>query len=84
MEMGLVNRLAEEDEVLDMAVNVAREIAAKSPHAVAEAKGLLAMAGTLGGEDREQQAVLRLIQSPDAIEGMIAFKEKRRPSFPRD
>lgn len=83
LEMGLVNRLADEEEVLDVAVNVAREIAAKSPRAVAEAKSLLAMAGTSGGEDREQEAVLRLIQSPDAMEGMIAFKEKRRPFFPR-
>jgi len=77
LRVGLVNAVA--DPVLDHALSVARELAAKSPVALALAKRLVNMAP--GGLEREADEFGDLFASEDAKEGLAAFVDKRTPRF---
>ncbi len=80
--IGLVQRLAPEGRLLEVALGVAEQIADNAPLAVAAAKravdrGLdLALDAGLALELEEYETVLR---SEDRLEGLRAFAEKRRP-----
>jgi enoyl-CoA hydratase len=77
LRIGLVNALA--DPVLDRALETARELAAKSPVALALAKRLINMSP--GALEREADEFGDLFSSEDAKEGLAAFVEKRAPNF---
>jgi len=80
-EIGLVNRLAPASEVLETADNLLRELVARSPRAVAEAKVLIRRSYERGAEERELEALRRLLAGHDAAEGLTAWMERRRPRF---
>jgi enoyl-CoA hydratase len=75
--VGLVNEIA--DPVLERALAVAQELAAKAPVALALAKRLVNMAPN--ALEREAEEFGDLFASEDAKEGLIAFAEKREPRF---
>jgi enoyl-CoA hydratase len=77
LRIGLVNALA--DPVLDKALETARELAAKSPVALALAKRLVNMSP--GALDTEADSFGELFASEDAREGLTAFVEKRAANF---
>jgi enoyl-CoA hydratase len=77
LRIGLVSAIA--DPVLERALEVARELAAKSPVALGLAKRLVNLAP--GALETEAAEFGELFASADAKEGLTAFVEKRRPSF---
>jgi enoyl-CoA hydratase len=84
LNWGLINRVVPADQVLEEALNLAREIAAKPPVAVRMAKQAILKAQDLSlehGLQFEQNAFFLLFSSEDQREGMRAFKEKRKPEF---
>jgi enoyl-CoA hydratase/carnithine racemase len=81
-EMGLATRVA--DDPFEAAMEFARELAGKSPHALRGAKRLLSMAGTTplaDGFAAEARTMGSLIGSPNNVEAVAAFFEKRDPKF---
>ena len=82
LRIGLATRVS--DTPLDDALAMAGDIAAKSPHAVRHAKALLNMAGFVSlreGMAAEQTAIRSLIGSPNQVEAVTAFFEKRTANY---
>jgi enoyl-CoA hydratase/carnithine racemase len=83
---GLVTSLYPPDEVLDQAYALARELITKTaPVSVAVIRQLLYRMGPLDSPLPVQRLDSRLIascaQSPDAIEGIVSFLQKRDPEW---
>jgi 2-(1,2-epoxy-1,2-dihydrophenyl)acetyl-CoA isomerase len=84
LELGLVNKVVPEAEVLEAAQNWAARLAVKAPLALAAAKQAMRAAASLdlesvmALESRLQQACGA---SEDAREGITAFLQKRSPQF---
>lgn len=84
LEAGLVLRVYPDDELRERALNLARGLAQKPPLALQGAKAALstwAVEGHEAGYRREGEEMARLIPTEDAIEGVTAFLQKRRPRF---
>lgn len=82
--IGLVNRVADAGEAMDIAMSMAETIASRGPLAVREAKQAIDLASDLPldeGLARELDASERLFSSTDMLEGAQAFFEKRAPEF---
>lgn len=81
---GLVTRVVPPEAVLDEALRLAREIAARPPVAVRLAKQAVLRAFDThleAGLDYERQCFYLLFATDDAAEGVRAFLEKRPPRF---
>jgi len=81
-ELGLVNRVIEESQLLGEAIALAEQIAANAPLSVRESLAI----GRIAGERHEAElrqlqdaAAKRVMASEDAREGPRAFVEKRAP-----
>jgi enoyl-CoA hydratase len=82
--VGLVSRVVPAEATLDAALELAAEIAALPPRAVAAAKAAIDRAFDLPlneGLRYERQAFFDLFGSEDQAEGMAAFIEKRPPRW---
>src|SRR4051812_13835982 len=82
VRLGLATRVSETPR--EDALAMAAEIAGKNPNAVAGAKKLLNMAGTVSmaeGFKAEERTIGSLIASPNQVEAVTAFFEKRDPVF---
>jgi enoyl-CoA hydratase/carnithine racemase len=82
VRIGLATRVSETP--LDDALALAREIAGKSPNAVRGAKALLNLAGTVSladGFQAEERTIGALIGTPNQVEAVTAYFEKREPRF---
>lgn len=82
---GLVNEVVRADQVLDRALALAARIGANAPLAVQASKRLAVgmVEGTVPSEAdgwaRNQAEVERVAASVDAMEGIVAFAERRAP-----
>jgi enoyl-CoA hydratase len=83
-ELGLVNRLADPGKALEVALELAGELAANAPLALRASKSVLRQQASWDDETfwREQGAIIGpVFASEDAIEGATAFNEKRAPDW---
>ncbi len=82
LELGLINEIVEEDELLDRAYAWARRITANAPLAVQATKESVMRGLALSLDEAyavETEISKRVFQSEDAKEGPKAFAEKRPP-----
>jgi enoyl-CoA hydratase len=80
---GLVNELLPREQLRQRAEEMTTQIASRSAVAVSAAKRLLNAGSTaqrFGG--MHELAASACLASPDAAEGLAAFREKRKPEFP--
>jgi enoyl-CoA hydratase len=81
-EFGMINRLCEPGSALEVAVELATAIASNGPLAVAAIKRILRESPDWpDGDFFLRQAAISepVIQSQDALEGALAFAERREP-----
>ena len=84
LNLGLANKVAKPEELMDVAMKVAKKIGTKAPLAVK-----FAMIATKYGSEVDLETGLVLeglaanlaLSSKDKIEGVAAFLEKRKPSY---
>jgi enoyl-CoA hydratase len=82
--LGVVDELTTSDGLLPTARGIARDIAAKSPLAIAKAKAAFNTVEELPlreGYGYEQSVTLELSKSADAREARRAYLEKRQPNY---
>ena len=82
VQLGLATKVA--DDPRAAALEMAREIASKSPHAVRGAKRLLEMTVTSTPAEQlaaERKEIGALIGGPNQVEAVMAYFEKRDPKF---
>ena len=77
-QIGLLNQLVEIDDLDEAAINLAKNLKQSAPLALSTAKTLLNSEAPL---DRVAAAQVQLLKSGDALEGVAAFLEKRKPVF---
>ncbi len=77
-ELGLVNRVLDDHELLDGALAWARRLADQAPLAVAQIKSVSARADLDEGIEAEKAAFAAVFASEDAHEGIAAFLGKRQ------
>ena len=83
-QWGLVNRLSAPGAALAAARELALEICANGPLAVAMTKKVIDAAPSWGSDEiwsRQREILERVIGSNDAREGALAFAEKRAPKW---
>jgi enoyl-CoA hydratase len=81
-ELGVVNRLAEPGQAVEVALELAERIAANGPLALAATKEVLQSQRDWSQEEfweRQRTIVEPVFASEDASEGATAFSEKRAP-----
>jgi enoyl-CoA hydratase len=79
-EWGLVERVVPREQLMDAAMEIARTLAERSPHAVGVVKELARATRDLPLEEglkREAEGFFRCLGSEDGAEGVAAFIEKR-------
>ena len=83
--LGIVNRVVPPSELLDAALDLAREIAANSPFGIRLTKEILqtnvdapSLEAAIALENRSQ---VLAVQTHDMSEALAAFREKRLPAF---
>ncbi len=84
LDIGLVNRVVEPDQLMPAALEMAREIAKNGPIGVAQAKFAInnGMEASLGvALPLESKAYEATIPTKDRLEALAAFAEKRKPVF---
>jgi enoyl-CoA hydratase/3-hydroxyacyl-CoA dehydrogenase len=82
-DIGLVNRVVPDHELLDTTLAWARKLAGQAPLAVAEIKRISGADELDAGIAAEKDAFVNVFDSEDAREGIAAFLGKRAPRWNR-
>ncbi|HUH35971.1 MAG TPA: enoyl-CoA hydratase-related protein [Moheibacter sp.] len=80
-EIGLVNEVLPQEELLSRAQKIAEKIARNSSSALSKAIEAINLSGTSEGFETEIKNFGQLFQTEDFNEGVTAFLEKRKPQF---
>jgi enoyl-CoA hydratase len=83
-ELGLVNRVVPSDDVLPAALALAERIAKNAPLAVRASKDIMRQAHDMSEEQAwtaNDTAFGMIGQTADAMEGAVAFAQKREPNW---
>jgi enoyl-CoA hydratase / 3-hydroxyacyl-CoA dehydrogenase len=80
-ELGLLNRVVPDHELLDTALMWARKLADQAPLAIEQIKRVSAAGDLDAGIDAEKEAFATVFETDDAREGIAAFLQKRTPKF---
>jgi enoyl-CoA hydratase/3-hydroxyacyl-CoA dehydrogenase len=80
-ELGLVNRVVDDHELLDTALMWARKLAGQAPLAVAQIKQVSGAGDLDEGIEAEKGGFATAFASDDGKEGIAAFLGKRAPHF---
>ncbi|HKS29164.1 MAG TPA: enoyl-CoA hydratase-related protein [Pyrinomonadaceae bacterium] len=83
-EMGMINRVVADDELMHAALGLATRLAESATGSIAKTKRLLAESATnqLAAQlEAERQAQIESGQTKDYLEAVAAFIEKRPPRF---
>jgi enoyl-CoA hydratase/3-hydroxyacyl-CoA dehydrogenase len=80
-ELGLVNRMVEDHELLDTALAWGRKLAAQAPVALEQIKRVSGAGDLDEGIEAEKRGFATAFSSADAKEGIAAFLGKRAPHF---
>jgi enoyl-CoA hydratase len=83
-EIGLVNQIVPAGTALEAAKVLAAKIAANGPLAVAVSKQVIQESADWSSDEmwkKQQDLVMPIFGSEDAMEGSIAFAEKRAPNW---
>ena len=84
MQIGLVNRIVPAQQVMEEALSLAEEIAAKSPLTLKIGKAAFYQQSALdldAAYGYASKVMAENIMATDAAEGIDAFLEKRRPEW---
>lgn len=84
LELGIINKVVERDQLLAASVELAEEIMKNAPLAVTQAKYAINYGSNVDvktGLAIESKAYEVIIPTKDRLEALEAFKEKRPPNF---
>ena len=84
LDIGLVNKVVPQEELVNTCLDVANMISKNSPNAIAESIKLIRLAaGTKlkKGLVKEAKSFSELFETEETAEGLTAFVEKRPPKF---
>jgi enoyl-CoA hydratase/3-hydroxyacyl-CoA dehydrogenase len=81
LEMGLVQRVVDDHELLDTALAWARRLGGQAPIAARKIRSISAAGDLDAGIEAEKRAFAEAFSSEDAREGIAAFLAKRQPRF---
>jgi enoyl-CoA hydratase/carnithine racemase len=84
LQMGLVQQVVPEQQLLQAALKLSELVCQGGPQALRATKELLRSAATATDEQFHRQAVqahMTARNSPEAAEGLAAFQEKRKPNW---
>lgn len=84
LDMGLVNRVVEHDNLEEVVFTIAKKIASNAPYSVQSTKRAMRLGMDQNFESAVNTAYLSLLpmfQSEDFKEGVSAFLERREPDF---
>ncbi len=85
LKMGLVNRVSDQGQSVNEAVNLAEQIAHNGPKAVRSALVVIRQSQGLALEkalELEAETAAKLIVSGECMHGITAFMGKKTPEFP--
>jgi enoyl-CoA hydratase/carnithine racemase len=83
-ELGILNRVTKDAELMSQVTALAHEMMANAPMAVTQAKRAVNASLSMGidvGLEYEAEAYQTCLSSADRTEGLAAFREKRKPVY---